>query len=123
MKTVLSMRTEGGLRQRLYFKDETLDAVLGGTRNTTASSLLPYSLMLTLTPPLVLFISQGISQGGITEVSGEAGCGKTQILCFLSLLCQTEPSEGGLGGKAMYLHAGEGMFPHKRLQQMAEEVT
>lgn len=56
---------------------------------------------------------------GITELSGEAGSGKTQICLVLSLQCQLPLSSGGIAGCCAYLSCGEGDFPIRRLSQLA----
>jgi RecA/RadA recombinase len=79
---------------------------------------------------------------GITEVAGEAGCGKTQLCLMLSLqvsilthyhkprhqsrishMCgsqiQLDEVCGGRSGAAAYLSCGEGTFPIRRLSQLA----
>ena len=56
---------------------------------------------------------------GITEISGEAGCGKTQLCLQLSLQCALPICNGGLGGATAYMSCGEGEFPIKRLAQMS----
>lgn len=57
--------------------------------------------------------------GGITEIAGEAGSGKTQICLVLSLQCQLPVSKGGLNGSCAYLMCGEGDFPIRRLSQLS----
>lgn len=56
---------------------------------------------------------------GITEISGEAGTGKTQFCLCLSLQCQLPVSSGGMDGTCAYLSCGEGQFPIRRLSQLA----
>lgn len=62
----------------------------------------------------------GIFTNSITEISGEAGAGKTQFCLVLSLRCQLDRSLGGLGGSAVYLCCGEGQFPDRRFVQLAD---
>ena len=78
---------------------------------------------------------------GILELSGEAGCGKTQICLILSLQvlyvlivvvllfymllimtlqAQLSPLLGGLDGSVAYISCGEGQFPIRRLSQLAK---
>lgn len=62
-------------------------------------------------------LSPCILSRGITEIVGEASCGKTQF-CLQVLLDTITPIEhGGLGKGALYLHT-EGEFPHKRWEQL-----
>jgi RecA/RadA recombinase len=80
---------------------------------------------------------------GITEIAGEAGCGKTQTCLTLALQVssnnfrelptttsmlaasadwiqvQLDVKYGGRGGAAAYLSCGEGIFPIRRLSQLA----
>ncbi|CAM9314337.1 unnamed protein product, partial [Chrysoparadoxa australica] len=62
----------------------------------------------------------GLITQGITEVTGEAGSGKTQLCLQLALQAQLSPHQGGLGGKSCVLSCGEGDFPSKRLSQLAQ---
>jgi RecA/RadA recombinase len=65
----------------------------------------------------------GIECQGITEICGEAGSGKSQMCMMLSLQCQLPPEEGGLLGSTAYMSCGEGEFPIRRLQQLAERFA
>eukprot|EP01041_Mallomonas_annulata_P011478 gene11478-24003_t len=65
----------------------------------------------------------GIPLQGITEISGEAGSGKTQLCLTLSIRSQLPLSQGGLDGAVAYLSCGEGEFPLRRLQQIASEYA
>ena len=60
-----------------------------------------------------------LNVAGITEISGEAGTGKTQFCLCLSLQCQLPVSKGGMNGSCTYLNCGEGQFPIRRLNQLA----
>ena len=62
----------------------------------------------------------GYPVGSITEVAGEAGCGKTQMMLCLALQCQLPIELGGLNSNVAYLSCGEGEFPIKRLNQLAK---
>ena len=57
---------------------------------------------------------------GITEISGEAGAGKTQFCLSLALMAYLEEEHGGLNSSAIYLNCGEGPFPMKRLEVLAK---
>jgi RecA/RadA recombinase len=59
------------------------------------------------------------SSSGITEISGEAGTGKTQFCLSLSLQCQLPIACGGIEGSCAYISCGEGEFPIRRLSQLA----
>jgi hypothetical protein len=50
---------------------------------------------------------QGGLREGVTELVGEAACGKTQLAMQLMLQCQLPKSEGGLEGGALYLAVEE----------------
>ncbi|XP_071033003.1 uncharacterized protein [Parasteatoda tepidariorum] len=64
----------------------------------------------------------GIYTGTITEISGESGCGKTQLCLYLSILAQLPLSMGGLNSKVVYIHS-EGEFPIKRFLQISRSFT
>ncbi|XP_055903604.1 DNA repair protein XRCC3 [Eupeodes corollae] len=64
----------------------------------------------------------GIVTRGITEICGESGAGKTQILLHLSLTVQLSPKNGGLGKGTAFI-CTEDAFPSKRLYQLAEEFS
>ncbi|KAJ1392773.1 P-loop containing nucleoside triphosphate hydrolase protein [Ochromonadaceae sp. CCMP2298] len=70
--------------------------------------------------PLLDESTGGIPPQGITELSGEAGCGKTQLCLTLALQVQLDLQHGGRDGAAAYLSCGEGTFPIRRLSQMAQ---
>ena len=53
---------------------------------------------------------------GITEISGEAGSGKTQVCLHLALRCQIDIENASVA----YISCGEGDFPVRRLSQMAK---
>jgi len=63
------------------------------------------------------FLQGGIPGFGITEISGEASCGKTQISLQLSLLAQLPISDGGLNGGSIYINT-EQFFPSNRLFEL-----
>ena len=62
----------------------------------------------------------GIPFFPVTEIAGEAGVGKTQLLLGLALTCQLSTTEGGLGGGCLYLST-EGPVPIARLQTYLQE--
>lgn len=61
----------------------------------------------------------GIMTRGITEIFGESGVGKTQILLQLSLSVQLSEKFGGIH-KGVALICTEDAFPAKRLVQISE---
>ncbi|KAL5282358.1 XRCC3 family protein [Megaselia abdita] len=61
----------------------------------------------------------GILTRGITEIFGESGAGKTQLLLQLSLSVQLPEIKGGLQ-KGVALICTEDVFPAKRLVQISE---
>ena len=74
-------------------------------------------------PVIDKILRGGFPLGGVTEISGEAGCGKTQICLTLALQCTLPESLGGLDGHTVYLCCGEGQFPAPRLTQLAEAYS
>ena len=60
---------------------------------------------------------------GVIEISGEAGCGKSQICLTLALRCQLPHDLGGMEGTTAYMSCGEGDFPVRRLSQMANAMN
>lgn len=65
------------------------------------------------------FLGGGLLTRQLTEISGEAGSGKTQLCLQLCLQAQLSLRNGGLAGTAIYI-CTEGDFPSKRLQQMVQ---
>lgn len=59
----------------------------------------------------------GLSTQGITELSGEAGSGKTQLCLQLSLTVQLPQRLGGLEKGTVFI-CTESVFPSKRLNEM-----
>lgn len=59
---------------------------------------------------------------GITEICGESGAGKTQILVQLSLMVQLPRELGGLDKGVAYI-CTEDVFPSRRLSQIAEHFS
>ena len=73
--------------------------------------------------PSIDHVVGSIRFGGITEISGEAGCGKSQICLFLALKCSLNIEFGGVNGSTAYFNCGEGEFPVRRLSQMANAMS
>ncbi|XP_078799222.1 DNA repair protein XRCC3 isoform X2 [Oryzias latipes] len=71
-------------------------------------------------PVLDGLLRGGLPVGGITELSGQSGAGKTQLALQISLSVQYPVEHGGLGGGALYI-CTEDSFPIRRLQQMISE--
>uniref|UniRef100_A0A1B6KAH6 RecA family profile 1 domain-containing protein n=1 Tax=Graphocephala atropunctata TaxID=36148 RepID=A0A1B6KAH6_9HEMI len=59
----------------------------------------------------------GVLTRGITELSGQSGCGKTQLCLQLALTVQLTPTSGGLGAGALFI-CTEDRFPSVRLNQL-----
>ncbi len=59
---------------------------------------------------------------GLCEVSGEGGVGKTQLALQMLLSAVLSEGHGGLGGRSLAISCGEGPFPVRRLEQLAESV-
>lgn len=75
-----------------------------------------WSIISTLDPVLDASLNGGIPTGYITEVSGEAGAGKTQLLLSLLLAVQLPPPHG-TGRNALYIST-EAPLQTRRLTQM-----
>ncbi|KAM6915496.1 DNA repair protein XRCC3 [Xenentodon cancila] len=73
-------------------------------------------------PVLDGLLRGGLPVGGITELSGESGAGKTQLALQLCLSVQYPSEHGGLGSGALYI-CTEDSFPIKRLQQLISEQS
>ncbi|XP_031612004.1 DNA repair protein XRCC3 isoform X2 [Oreochromis aureus] len=71
-------------------------------------------------PVLDRLLRGGLPVGGITELAGESGTGKTQVGLQLSLSVQYPAEHGGLGAGALYV-CTEDSFPIKRLHQLIGE--
>ena len=61
-------------------------------------------------PLLDSFLGGGIDHHGITEVVGEAGAGKSQLVLQLMLRVQLPHTMGGLGGGAIFLHSDSASY-------------
>ncbi|CAG9466450.1 unnamed protein product [Pedinophyceae sp. YPF-701] len=71
-------------------------------------------------PALEQAMRGGVPAGGITELVGPAGMGKTQLCLQAALLAAVPDSLGGLGGAVVYFDT-ERKFSSARLKQMALE--
>jgi DNA-repair protein XRCC3 len=60
----------------------------------------------------------GVAAASLTELTGESTAGKTQLCLQLLLAVQLPVSEGGLGGRAVYIHT-EGRAQLGRLAAIA----
>ncbi|KAG5495224.1 hypothetical protein JKF63_02279 [Porcisia hertigi] len=60
----------------------------------------------------------GVPVGGVTEISGPPGVGKTQLLMQLAVSCSMPIKFGGMGGACLFVDT-EGSFVAERLEQMA----
>nr|XP_020481644.1 DNA repair protein XRCC3-like isoform X1 [Labrus bergylta]XP_020514613.1 DNA repair protein XRCC3-like isoform X1 [Labrus bergylta] len=64
----------------------------------------------------------GLPVGGVTELSGESGAGKTQLALQLCLSVQYPVQQGGLDSGAVFI-CTEDSFPSRRLQQLIREQS
>lgn len=85
-------------------------------RQTFQSLSSRWQTISTLDPTIDTLLSGGIPTGYITEVTGESGTGKTQLLLSLLLAVQLPPPHG-LGRPALYIST-EAPLSTKRLTQM-----
>ncbi|KAL8717479.1 MAG: hypothetical protein Q9181_008322, partial [Wetmoreana brouardii] len=76
-----------------------------------------WSVVSTLDPTLDSALGGGIPTTYITEVTGESGAGKTQLLLSLLLSAQLPPSHGGLSRSTVYIST-EHPLPTPRLAQV-----
>ncbi|OWF38690.1 DNA repair protein RAD51-like 2 [Mizuhopecten yessoensis] len=70
-------------------------------------------------PDLDKVLHGGIPMGTITEISGPAGCGKTQFCLMLSVQCTLPLELGGLAGNVLYIDT-ESAFSAERLVEIAQ---
>ncbi|XP_060085718.1 DNA repair protein RAD51 homolog 2-like [Ylistrum balloti] len=70
-------------------------------------------------PDLDKVLHGGIPVGTITEISGPAGCGKTQFCLMLSVQCTLSLELGGLAGNVLYIDT-ESAFSAERLVEIAQ---
>ncbi|XP_026196898.1 DNA repair protein XRCC3 [Anabas testudineus] len=73
-------------------------------------------------PVLDQLLRGGLPVGGVTELSGESGVGKTQLALQLCLSVQYPTEYGGLNSGAVYI-CTEDSFPVRRLQQLIQEQS
>ncbi|XP_051265173.1 DNA repair protein XRCC3 [Dicentrarchus labrax] len=73
-------------------------------------------------PVLDELLRGGLPVGGVTELSGESGAGKTQLALQLCLSVQYPPQHGGLNSGAVYI-CTEDSFPIRRLQQLIRDQS
>ncbi|KAL1955544.1 hypothetical protein VTO42DRAFT_8423 [Malbranchea cinnamomea] len=99
----------------LLFTKESSDAA-ANTESGPLSSLTGQLSISTLDPILDAVLAGGIRTGYVTEIAGESGCGKTQLLLHLLLAVQLSPPRG-LGRGALYIST-EGELPTTRLMQL-----
>ncbi|KAH9898791.1 DNA repair protein RAD57 [Xylariomycetidae sp. FL2044] len=71
----------------------------------------------TLDPLLDAALGGGIPVGYVTEITGESGAGKTQLLLTLLLSSQLSPAQGGLGRPSLYVST-EAPLSTRRLAQI-----
>jgi DNA repair protein RadA len=64
---------------------------------------------------------RGLESRAITEAFGAFGSGKTQLSLALAVNCQLPVSQGGAGGKCVFIDT-EGTFRPERIKQMAEGI-
>ncbi|XP_033736018.1 DNA repair protein RAD51 homolog 2-like isoform X2 [Pecten maximus] len=70
-------------------------------------------------PDLDNVLHGGIPTGTITEISGPAGCGKTQFCLMLTVQCTLPLELGGLAGNVLYIDT-ESAFSAERLVEIAQ---
>ncbi|XP_070843555.1 DNA repair protein XRCC3 [Chaetodon trifascialis] len=73
-------------------------------------------------PVLDELLRGGLPVGGVTELSGESGAGKTQLALQLCLSVQYPTQYGGLNSGAVYI-CTEDSFPIRRLQQLIRDQS
>lgn len=123
--------TKGDARRATKLSKEELDELLHEVSSTlfpatpvTALQLLEdkalqHCKLRTGCPILDKFLHGGLLTRQVTEISGEAGSGKSQLCLQLCLQAQLALRNGGLAGSAAYI-CTEGDFPSKRLAQISE---
>ncbi|XP_054617646.1 DNA repair protein XRCC3 isoform X2 [Dunckerocampus dactyliophorus] len=73
-------------------------------------------------PLLDRLLRGGLPVGGVTELAGESGVGKTQLALQLCLSVQYPIQHGGLNSGAVFV-CTEDTFPSRRLQQLITEQS
>lgn len=73
-------------------------------------------------PSIDNLLCGGIRIDGLTEISGEAGSGKSQLAMHLCLVAQFPQNLGGLQKKSLYIYT-EGDLKTKRVLQMARNLV
>ncbi|XP_041814456.1 DNA repair protein XRCC3 [Chelmon rostratus] len=73
-------------------------------------------------PVLDDLLRGGLPLGGVTELSGESGAGKTQLALQLCLSVQYPTQYGGLNSGVVYV-CTEDSFPIRRLQQLIRDQS
>jgi len=102
IRTALSMVTRG------FITGKQLHDEMGGrTRLTTGSQTLD------------TLLGGGIESETTTEIIGEEGSGKTQMMHCLAVLAQLPIDQGGLGGEVAWIDT-EGTFRPDRIREIAE---
>ena len=76
--------------------------------------------LTTMCPRLDGWLRAGVPTRSVTELVGEAGSAKTQLVLQLLLSVQLPYEFGGLDGKAVYVHT-ERRAPIGRLKQLVDE--
>ncbi|TPX09948.1 uncharacterized protein E0L32_008795 [Thyridium curvatum] len=89
----------------------------GSLQHTLAGLESRWSAISTLDARLDAALGGGIPTGYVTEIAGESGAGKTQLLLSLLLAVQLAPEHGGLGRPALYIST-EAPLSTRRLSQM-----
>mmetsp|Transcript_74643 Transcript_74643/g.177682 ORF Transcript_74643/g.177682 Transcript_74643/m.177682 type:complete len:351 (-) Transcript_74643:10-1062(-) len=109
--------------------DQKVDKILEAARKTTASGFVTCSqlsmrnqkrfALATGATKLDQMLGGGVESCSITELFGEARCGKSQICHTLAVTAQLPPNLGGANGKVIYIDT-EGSFRPERIRQIAE---
>lgn len=118
----------GGVRQDGQGRDNDRrrQATGGEARTSVTRTLSPPNpqppppqpqFITTLDPVLDAALGGGVPTGYVTEIVGESGAGKTQLLLSLLLAVQLAPERGGLGRPALYVST-EAPLSTRRLTQM-----